>query len=93
MKVRKLADGVTGALINRAGHLAPLHVHNTKIHIGGGNGRRQRFVTVANDQNQVRFEALKFARLVPVDAEVMPEHITAKATMKVRKWMPKALCV
>ena len=22
--------------------------------------------------------------------EVMPEHITAKATMKVRKWMPKA---
>jgi hypothetical protein len=28
-----------------------------------------------------------------VDAEVMPEHITAKATMKVRKWIPKALCV
>ena len=29
--------------------------------------------------------------LAAVDAEVMPEHITAKATMKVRKWMPKAL--
>jgi hypothetical protein len=28
-----------------------------------------------------------------VDAEVMPEHITAKATMKVTKWMPNALCV
>ena len=28
-----------------------------------------------------------------VEAEVMPEHITAKATMKVTKWMPKALCV
>ena len=28
-----------------------------------------------------------------VDAEVMPEHITAKATMKVTKWMPKALWV
>ena len=27
-----------------------------------------------------------------VEAEVMPEHITAKATMKVTKWMPKALC-
>ena len=31
--------------------------------------------------------------LAAVDAEVMPEHITAKATMKVTKWMPKALCV
>jgi hypothetical protein len=28
-----------------------------------------------------------------VDADVMPEHITAKATMKVMKWMPKALWV
>ena len=26
-----------------------------------------------------------------VDAEVMPEHITANATMNVMKWMPKAL--
>ena len=25
-----------------------------------------------------------------VEAEVMPEHITAKATMKVTKWMPNA---
>ena len=28
-----------------------------------------------------------------VDAEVMPEHITAKATMKVMKWIPNALWV
>jgi hypothetical protein len=28
-----------------------------------------------------------------VEADVMPELITAKATMKVRKWMPNALCV
>ena len=28
-----------------------------------------------------------------VDAEVMPEHITVKQTMKVTKWMPNALCV
>ena len=28
-----------------------------------------------------------------VDAEVMPEHMTAKATMNVTKWMPNALCV
>ena len=27
-----------------------------------------------------------------VEAEVMPEHITAKATIKVTKWMPNALC-
>ena len=27
-----------------------------------------------------------------VDAEVMPEHITVKATRKVTKWMPNALC-
>ena len=27
-----------------------------------------------------------------VDAEVMPEHITAKAMRKVTKWMPKARC-
>ena len=28
-----------------------------------------------------------------VDADVMPEHITVKATRKVKKWMPNALCV
>ena len=28
-----------------------------------------------------------------VEAEVIPEHITVKATMKVMKWMPNALCV
>ena len=28
-----------------------------------------------------------------VEAEVMPEHITVKATMNVTKWMPNALCV
>jgi hypothetical protein len=28
-----------------------------------------------------------------VDAEVMPELMTAKATRNVTKWMPKALCV
>ena len=28
-----------------------------------------------------------------VEAQVMPEHITVNATMKVRKCMPKALCV
>lgn len=28
-----------------------------------------------------------------VDADVIPELITAKATMNVRKWMPNALCV
>jgi hypothetical protein len=27
-----------------------------------------------------------------VDAEVIPEDITTKVTMNVRKWMPKALC-
>jgi hypothetical protein len=26
-------------------------------------------------------------------ADVMPEHMTVKHTMKVRKWMPKALWV
>ena len=28
-----------------------------------------------------------------VEADVMPEHITVKQTMNVRKWMPNALCV
>jgi hypothetical protein len=28
-----------------------------------------------------------------VDADVMPEHITMKATRNVAKWMPNALCV
>ena len=31
--------------------------------------------------------------LEAVDAEVMPEHMTAKQTMKVTKWIPNALCV
>ena len=37
-----------------------------------------------------RFEA---KALDAVDAEVIPEHITVNAMMKVRKWMPNALCV
>ena len=28
-----------------------------------------------------------------VEAQVMPEQITAKATRNVTKWMPNALCV
>ena len=28
-----------------------------------------------------------------VDADVMPEHMTAKATRNVKKWTPNALCV
>jgi hypothetical protein len=28
-----------------------------------------------------------------LEAEVRPEHITAKVSRKVRKWMPNALCV
>ena len=28
-----------------------------------------------------------------VEARVMPEHMTVKATRKVTKWMPNALCV
>ena len=31
--------------------------------------------------------------LLAVDALVMPEHITVKATRKVTKWIPNALCV
>ena len=37
-----------------------------------------------------RFEASRFEA---VDALVMPEHTTAKATRKVTKWMPNALWV
>ena len=39
------------------------------------------------------FERLAAKARDAVEAEVMPEHITAKATMKVTKWMPNALCV
>ena len=28
-----------------------------------------------------------------LDADVRPEHMTAKVTMNVRKWIPNALCV
>ena len=38
-------------------------------------------------------EKLAAKALDAVEAEVIPEHITAKATMKVTKWMPKALWV
>jgi hypothetical protein len=37
-----------------------------------------------------RFSAKNFDA---VEALVMPELITAKATRKVRKWMPNAFCV
>ena len=38
----------------------------------------------------VRFWA---STLEDVEALVMPEQMTAKATRKVTKWIPKALCV
>ena len=37
--------------------------------------------------------ALALNARAAVDADVIPELITAKATRNVRKWMPKALCV
>ena len=39
------------------------------------------------------FEKLAAKAREAVKAEVMPEHITAKATRKVTKWMPNALWV
>ena len=39
------------------------------------------------------FDRLAAKAREAVEAEVMPEHITAKATMKVMKWMPNALWV
>ena len=41
----------------------------------------------------IAFDMLAANARDAVDAEVMPEHITANATMKVMKWTPKALCV
>ena len=41
----------------------------------------------------IAFDMLAANAREAVDAEVMPEHITANATMKVMKWMPKALWV
>src|SRR5699024_11193531 len=38
------------------------------------------------------FSTFSDRKIALVDAEVMPEESTAKVTMKVRKWMPKALC-
>ena len=35
---------------------------------------------------------LRASTLEDVDALVIPEQITAKATRKVMKWTPKALC-
>ncbi len=37
-----------------------------------------------------KFAANAFEAL---DADVRPEHITANVSRKVRKWIPKALCV
>jgi hypothetical protein len=39
------------------------------------------------------FDMLAAKAREAVEAEVMPEDITAKATRKVTKWMPNALCV
>ena len=39
------------------------------------------------------FDMLAAKAREAVEAEVMPEHITANATMNVTKWMPNALWV
>ena len=55
-------------------------------------GCRRRVVEPAVDDEpagEVRGEQ----RWTTVEALVMPEQMTAKATRKVTKWMPNALCV
>ena len=53
----------------------------------------QRDAEAADEAEAERVDMLAAKAREAVEAEVMPEHITAKATMKVTKWMPNALCV
>src|SRR6266496_5053103 len=60
MKVRKLADCVARALVDRSGDLAPLNMGDTDVHVGRCDGGSESFVAVADHQYHVRFEPLKF---------------------------------
>src|SRR5690606_27501942 len=44
-----------------------------------------------DSSSEKAFSTFSERKIALVEAEVMPEDSTAKVTMKVRKWMPKAL--
>src|SRR6266446_992584 len=49
-----------GAFVNGSGDFPALDVSDTEVHIGRSNGRGQSLIAIADEQHQVRFEALKF---------------------------------
>ena len=59
---------------------------NSESDDGDADARRR-------DRDRTTCDMLAAKAREAVEAEVMPEHITAKATMKVTKWMPNALWV
>ena len=61
MEMRKLCDRMARAFVDRSGNLATLYVRDTDVHIRGGDGGRQRLVSIADDQNQIGFEPLELA--------------------------------
>ena len=64
---------------------APSRYRTVHLQRAKDEGRRFAMLTAYDQFAAKAFEA--------VEAEVMPEHITVKATMKVRKCTPKARCV
>ena len=59
MEVGELRDGVPHLLVDRTGHFAALHVHDGNVHVGRGDGRRQRLVPVGDGDHGIRLEVVE----------------------------------
>ena len=62
MYVGELCHGMTNALVDRPGNLAPHGMSNRNIHVGGCQRRRHGFEAVAHGQHDVGLDTIEHAR-------------------------------
>ena len=60
--MRQLGDRVPDTLINRSGHLATLGVGDGNVHVGTGDGCRDRLEAVGDGDHDVGLQALERRR-------------------------------
>src|SRR5262249_51306260 len=61
MEMSKLANRVPGAFVDGTRHFTPLDMSDANIHISGGDGRGEGFVSITDQENKIRLQALKLA--------------------------------
>ena len=59
MNVGQLGVGMPGLFVNRACHLATLHMDQRNVHVGGGDGGGDGFIAVGDGHNHVRLQVVE----------------------------------